>query len=184
MQATSPGGLCLSGSYSDTLSQTENGTVTFNNCEFFAGTGTNGTVSVSASGSTITLSYTNFSIAFGGITETVSFAMTCTTSGTISCSMNSSITGIDGRTYAISNVSVSGNSTSGYNATATVTDPDHGIISINASLVKFDCPAPNDGRPSTGTITFSSNGKSGSVTFTSCTNYTVTAEGVANPYSW
>jgi len=189
-QANDLGPLCRSGSYTSNLNEnTGNGSLTFNNCEIIDFEGNvvvSGTVTVSSTSNSLSVTYSNFTVTTNGVTETVNFSFSCTNiqSENISCSSSSSIVGIDGRNYSISNISVTNNFDSSYDVTAEVIDPDFGRISINAQSVVFDCTAPNIGRPSSGNITFSSNGKSASVVFDSCTSYTVTTDGVANSYTW
>jgi len=188
-EAQSLGIICTGGgSYNDNISGTQtsaSGSITFSNCDVGNGIIIDGSVTFSGSQTSFTITYNNLTITGFGETNTVNATITCTsTNSSFSCSTNTSITGIDGRTYAVSNISVSGSSFSGYNVSATVTDPTHGTISINATNVTFNCTSPNAGRPDSGSITFSSNGKSGTVTFDSCSSYTVTVDGVSNSYTW
>ncbi len=189
LEAQSLGEICPGGgSYDDNIaSGNGSGSITFNNCDIGDGLVINGTVSFSSSnnGNTFTITYTNVTVSGFGQTETLNATVTCTTTETtFTCNTTASITGIDGRTYSVSDVSVSGDDSSGYNVSATVVDPTHGTITINATAVLFDCGSPNQGRPSSGSITFSSAGKSGSVIFDSCSSYTVTVDGVANTFNW
>jgi len=186
IQEICPGG----GSYSDninfsTASESASGTIIFDNCDTGEGFVISGSVTFSGSENSFTLTYTNLTYTGFGLSETLNATITCNTANqSFSCSTSTSITGIDGRTYGVSSVSVTGNDTSGYNVSATVVDPTHGTITVNATSVTFDCTSPNIGRPGSGSITFSSNGKSGSVTFDSCSSYTVTVDGVGNTYTW
>lgn len=156
--------------------------ITFNNCSR-SGVLLNGTMSmittVVNNNVQIDFAYTDFTVTYNGMTETYSFNASCSIddSTVVTCSA----LGADGRTYAYSTAEVTGNATSGYNITAQVTDPTHGIISIDASNVFFNCISD---RPSTGSITFSASGESGSVTFNSCTSYTVEFNGNSMLYSW
>ncbi|MCW9046552.1 MAG: hypothetical protein OQK46_00625 [Gammaproteobacteria bacterium] len=178
-----PGG----GSYSDNISTTSSsasGSITFNACDTGDGV-ISGVVTFSGNDNSFTITYNNVTITAPGISETLNATISCTSTNTsFDCTTTTSITGIDGRTYSVSNVTVSGNSFSGYNVSATVVDPTHGTISINATSILFNCSAPNEGRPSSGSITFTSSGKSGSVVYDSCSSYTVTLDGVANSYNW
>lgn len=188
-EAQTLGIICTGGgNYSDNISESgssASGSITFNSCDVGDGVTINGSVTFSGNQNSFTISYNNLTITGFGETNTINATITCTnTSTSSSCTTNTSITGIDGRTYAVSEISVSGNSFSGYNVSASVTDPTHGKITINASNVAFNCTSPNAGRPSSGNITFSSNGKSGSVVFDSCSSYTVTVDNVANSYTW
>lgn len=186
-RAQSLGPLCSGGgSYSDNISSNStSATITFSNCNMGSGLVINGGISVSSNGTSSSYTYNNFTVTINGLVENFDGTVTCDFSGsTTSCTSSSSIRGIDGRTYAVNNATVTGNSFSGYNVSASVVDPTHGTISIDAQNVKFDCTAPNEGRPSTGTISITSNSLSASVTFDSCSSYTVTFNGVANLYTW
>jgi len=188
-EAQSLGIICTGGgSYNDNISgssSSASGNITFSSCDVGDGVIIDGSVTFRGNESNFTISYNNLTITGFGESNTINATITCTsTNSTFSCTTNTSITGIDGRNYAVSNISVSGNGFSGYNVSATVTDPTHGIITINASNVTFNCTAPNAGRPGSGSVTFSSNGKSGSVVFDSCSSYTVTVDGVATSYTW
>ncbi|VAW64314.1 hypothetical protein MNBD_GAMMA09-1387 [hydrothermal vent metagenome] len=177
---------------------TTNTSITFTNCDLNAtGVIVNGDLSVTTSYNATTFAtsfsmiYNNFTVSYQGNIENINFSMECgtTTNSTTnafeySCTSSSSILGIDGRNYFVDNISVSGDFNSGFNVSATVTDPDHGDISIKATNVLFDCAAPYAGRPSTGSISFTDNTKSGSITFDSCSSYTVAVDGVATSYTW
>jgi len=188
-EAQTLGAICLGGgTYSDNISannSSASGSITFTNCDTGDGVVINGVVTFSGNENNFTITYNNVTITGFGVSETLNATISCTTTNSsFDCTTTTSITGIDGRTYSVSNVSVSGNNSSGYNVTATVVDPTHGTITINASLIVFNCSAPNADRPSSGTITVTSGGQSGTVTFDSCSSYTVTFNGVANTYNW
>ncbi|RDH82451.1 MAG: hypothetical protein DIZ80_09165 [endosymbiont of Galathealinum brachiosum] len=176
------------GTYSDSISAgstSASGSITFSQCGVADGITITGVVTFSGNESNFTITYNNLSITGLGVTETVNASVSCSTSGSsFSCTTNTSITGIDGRTYAVSNISVSGDEFSGYDVNATVVDPTHGSITITATDITFNCTGSTAGRPSSGTITFTSDGRTGSVTFNSCNSYTVTLDGVATPYTW
>ncbi len=182
--------MCSSGSVSsDFNADYTRGSITFTNCDMGLGAIVNGSVTFegnyTSSGGSYSIEYNNFTITYNGITETIDFSMDCTynNQGEPSCTTSSTAMGIDGRTYTVKNMEVSGNDISGYNMTAEVVDPDYGTISVNATAVKFDCPA---GTPSTGSITFSAGGKTGTVTFDSCSSFTVTIDdgAVSTTYNW
>ena len=176
------------GSYSDNItagSSSGSGSITFSQCSIAEGITLTGTVTFSGNESRFTITYNNLSITAFGVTETVNASVSCSTSNSsFSCTASTSITGIDGRNYTVSNIKVTGDSNSGFNVNATVVDPDHGSISITATAVILDCTEATAGRPSSGTVTFTSSTRTGSVTFDSCNSYTVTLDGVANSYSW
>ena len=191
-EATSLGPISLicpfGGTYSDNItagSSSASGSITFTQCSVGEGITITGTVTFSGNESNFTIVYNNLTITSFGASEIVNASISCSTSGsTFSCTSNTSISGIDGRTYAVSNISVSGNDSSGYTVNATVIDPDHGSITINATNVLFDCSSPNAGRPSSGSITYTSGSQTGSVTFDSCSSYVVTFNNVADSYNW
>lgn len=154
-------------------------TITYNNfCS--GGVVANGTAVVSFSSSgAYTITYSNFTVTYGGETYTLNMIVSCDSQG--NCTYSEDFTGSDGRSYRVEGSTVSGNSSSGYNISATVYDPDYGYIEITATNVTF-C---SNGNPGTGSITFTgSGGTSASVTFDSCSSYTVTVDGVATSYNW
>jgi len=183
--ATNLGPLCSSGIYSlDFNDNTGKGSITFTNCALIESEGTvvfSGIMTITITETSLTFSYTDFTITYNGITETINFTLSCTES---SCTSSSSINGIDGRKYTVSDISVTNNFDSSYDISAEVVDPEFGIISIDAQSIAFECTGILIDRPSSGTITFSSNGKSASVVFTNCNSYTVTVDGVADNYVW
>ena len=178
------------GSYSDNISQgssSASGSITFVNCGIAQGIIINGNVTFTATQTRITMVYNNFTVITPDATETLTASMSCSLSNTTvtSCDITStSITGIDNRTYIVNNAKVTGDNNSGYNVSASVIDPTHGTITISATAITFNCTTPNADRPSTGSVTFSSNSKTGSVVFDSCSSYTVTLDGVATSYNW
>ena len=182
-------GICDSGSVDVTGTGTTSN-VTFSNCVIgpstFNGTATM-TFTQSGDTFTYTINYNNFTVTTGGVTETVSLSATCTGSTTtisldLSCSFDVSGTGIDGRNYSVSNVSVSGSISSGFSVSATVTDPDHGVIEISTNTpVTFNCP---DGAPDSGEIQVTAGGGSMTITFNDCSSFTVTRNGNPTVYNW
>ncbi|VAW56367.1 hypothetical protein MNBD_GAMMA07-997 [hydrothermal vent metagenome] len=176
------------GSYNDTITgsgTTASGVITFTGCNIGGGIILEGTVTFTGNTTSFTIVYNNLTITVLNEIQTINATIICSTSDQVlTCNTNTAITGIDGRTFEVSKISVTGNSTTGFTVAATVVDPTHGIITISATAVKFDCTTPIEGRPSSGSITFTSNGKTGSVIFDSCSGYTVTLDGVSNVYTW
>ena len=76
---------------------------------------------------------------------------------------------------------VTGNAYSGYNVSGSVTDPDHGLIEISASGLTFDCPG---GQPGSGSITVTGANTTLEVNFVSCSEFTVTLNGVSETVLW
>ncbi|MEJ2621769.1 MAG: hypothetical protein P8163_16395 [Candidatus Thiodiazotropha sp.] len=139
----------------------------------------------------LTLSYTNFTVTIshpgGSYSDTFNMQMTCSSSsedGTdISCDYYADYQGYDNRTYRVSEVSVTGSETSGYQVSVRVYDPDHGYVTVTTEVpVTFNC---SQGHPSAGRIRIEgANGEVALIEFTSCSQYVVTFEGVAESYTW
>ena len=123
--------------------------------------------------------YDNLTYSGPSYSETINMTITCNSS--YSCTYSSTTTGSDGRTYTVSDSSVTGNNSSGYNVTATVTDPDHGTITITATNITI-CDNGNIGSgeievtDSTGAVVLS-------ITFPNCSEMVVTYNGVATTYN-
>ncbi len=133
---------------------------------------------------TVSIDYNNFTVNFNGEIESVDLSISCTTiTGTpeTNCTYNSTALGIDGRSYSVSNISVTGDEFSGYNISATATDPDHGNITIDASLVTFNCP---DGSPDSGSIVITAGSATATVTFINCDEFSILFEGAAETFMW
>jgi hypothetical protein len=157
----------------------ESGSMTFNNLCFdmgYLGTGEtgdmviNGSMSISVSGTTETVTYSNLSVTSGGETYTFSGTEVCDTV-TFECS--TLFEGSDGQTYMAADVNVSGDDVSGYSVSATLSDPTYGVMTVTTTtpIIFNSCPG---GVPESGVVSFSStNGSSGAVTFIDCANYSV-----------
>ncbi len=123
--------------------------------------------------------YDNLTYSGPSYNETINMTITCNAS--YSCTYSSTTTGSDGRTYTVSDSSVTGNNSSGYNVSATVTDPDHGTITITATNITI-CDNGNIGSgeievtDSTGAVVLS-------ITFPNCSEMVVTYDGVATTYN-
>jgi hypothetical protein len=150
-----------------------------------------GTYAQVGNGFRLTLNYTNFRVTIthpgGSYSDTFNMQMTCTSSnedGTdMSCDYYADYQGYDDRTYRVTNVSVSGNESSGYEVSVRVYDPDYGYITVTTEIaLTFDC---SGGHPSAGRIRIEgANGDVAVIEFISCTQYVVTFEGVAETYTW
>jgi hypothetical protein len=150
-----------------------------------------GTYVQAGNGYQLSLNYTNFTVSithpYGSYTDTFNMSMTCTASnqeGTdVSCEYYVDYQGYDERTYRVTEASVSGNSSSGYQVSVRVYDPEHGYVTVTTEVpVTFDC---SDGHPSAGRIRVeAADGATAVVEFTSCSQYVVTFEGVAQTYTW
>lgn len=183
--------ICDSGTAIITIDEsTGSGSFVLTDCDI-GGAIANGTAtftsSTAGSITTTTITFVDFTVTYDGVTETIDLTSTCTidtstSSASVSCTTSSTALGIDGRTYSVSDVSITGDDTSGYSVSATVTDPDHGVVTITTTIpVTFDC---STGQPNAGEIVVSDGSNTLTVTFNSCTSYTVTFNGVANIYSW
>lgn len=115
-----------------------------------------------------TITYTDFTISdpVSG-TTTINLVVEC--SNTSTCTFNSDFVGSDGVTHRITDFSISGNATDGYDGSATFLHGTHGSVSITINDVTFGGSC--DSQPNGGSISFSSsNGSSGTITFNSdCT---------------
>ena len=127
-----------------------------------------------------TMTYRNLVVTYSGQTETLNGSMSCNNGV---CSENLNYSGsFTNRTYETENMQVTGNASSGYNVSGSVTDPDHGVIEISASNVIFDCD-PN-GQPSSGSITVTGANTTLEVNFVSCSEFTVTLDGDSQTVLW
>lgn len=139
----------------------------------------------------LTLNYVNFTVSVthpnGSYTDTFNMSVTCTATNQegsdASCEYYSDYRGYDNRTYRVSEVSVTGNESSGYQVSVRVYDPDHGYVTVTTEVpVTFDC---SDGHPSAGRIRVeAADGATAVIEFISCSQYVVTFEGVADTYTW
>lgn len=179
---------CETGSVSgfDTLGE-NGGTITYDQC-VIAGATIDGTMIISASTSGSITTYSiiaNLTFSYLSEVETINYSATCTldqNAGTNSCSFNSSGSGIDGRTYTVSNIDIDGSEFTGYTVSATVTDPDHGNITISTSTpVTFNCA---NGQPDAGEITVTDGSNTMTVTFIDCTSFSLTFDGSTTTYNW
>lgn len=128
------------------------------------------------------MTFTNFTITEGN-QEPQTINMTLDCSG-VECSITTDIKGADGRIYRVVNLTVSGSDFSGYEISGRVYDPNHGYIDITTNSLDrlfFEC---TNGRPSSGQIMFDDGTNSVTVTYNSCTQYTVDFNGNANLYNW
>ncbi|MCU7936223.1 MAG: hypothetical protein KZQ99_15335 [Candidatus Thiodiazotropha sp. (ex Dulcina madagascariensis)] len=135
--------------------------------------------------------FENFTVSVSGpevsYTETINLSMTCTSTSAgasgLRCDYYADYSGYDNRTYRVTEVSVSGGASSGFNVSARVYDPNYGYTTISTVVpVTFNCAG---GRPGAGRIAFeAAGGASGSIEFISCSQYVVTFNGVSNTYGW
>lgn len=144
-----------------------------------------------SSGFSFDIDFQNFSITIvDSYTHTATINLTMSCSGTdtsgysdATCTYHSDFTGFDGRVYRIKNVTVTGDGTGGYDVTATVYHPDYGYVTVmTTDPLFFDCTG---GYPSAGTLVLTGSGSStATVTFDSCSQYSVTYNSTTTPYTW
>lgn len=172
-------------------------TFTFSNCkDNDYDTIFNGRVSMSGdiiSGGATTITYNNFEVTSGGTTQTINGTITCTNGG-MSCDYdnltvgganlsNADFSGDDGRQYSFEgDVNVGGDNTNGWSVNATVVDPDHGAITINAQNIIFG--SCTNGVPIDGTITVTANNQTVTVEFIGCNSFSVTYDGSTTTVNW
>ena len=172
--------LCTGGG--SALLEDTTGAVTITNCiidDGYSAITLNGTISISVANSGAFSFTANLTFTQNSITESMSISGSC--DAMVNCSFTSSFTGIDGRTYTTASMSVTGDNTSGYTVSGTITDPDHGNITIATNTpVTFNCA---DGRPDNGIITVTG-GSSATVEFIDCTSFAVTFDGSTITYDW
>jgi hypothetical protein len=160
--------------------------ITFDNCNEF-GEILDGTADFTWSGGfDNNQGFRNFTVVInvnvtlqGQPSQSVSGTVTCTDYGN-SCSVQESFQGSDGASVTVEDVTVSGNSTSGYNLSAQVYHEEYGALTINAMNLTF-C---ENGNIQSGTIsvTDSTNTVVLVITFTNCDDFTATFNGVSNTY--
>jgi hypothetical protein len=152
------------------------GTITFHDLCIDIGSGygqatMNGTVDVSSSSTSETITYRNVTVTVNGQTYTLNGTETCSLNYPYDCTMSQDYVSNDGSTYRVSDVDVSGDSTSGYYVNAKFYHPNYGYVTITTtSPVLFNC---SNGYPSSGTVNFAGAGSSsGTITFRSdCSGY-------------
>jgi hypothetical protein len=109
-----------------------------------------------------TFVYTNFTVIdpVNG-TTTINLTLVCIDS--LSCTFSSDFVGADGDTHRVTNFSISGDASSGFNGTATFLNGTYGDVTITVTNITYgSCGSYPDG----GDISFnSSNGSSGTIIF-------------------
>lgn len=181
--------ICDTGSVSGFDSIDENGgTITYDTCVIGDVT-INGTMIITASSSGDILTYSiTADITFTSLegVENVDFSSTCTinqSTGATSCTYDSTALGIDGRTYSVSDISVTGDDFSGYSVSATITDPDHGVITITTTTPVTFVGCSN-GQPDSGVIVISDGTDTMTVTYIDCTSFSIDFNGSTTTYDW
>ena len=185
--------LCSTGSYiinipDNATSASFTATATFTNCVIsdpYSTVTINGSINISGNSSSLSIS-ANLSVSEnGGAPESFTFSGSCSYNSSTgqlgACSYSTTFTGIDGRNYTFTNMSISGNDISGYTVSGTVTDPDHGSISITTPQpVTFNC---SNGNPDNGQIVITGDG-SATVDFIDCNSFAITFDGSTTTYNW
>ena len=152
------------------------GTMTFNDfCVFGGSLGNmvmNGSVTYSINDPMLSLTYSNFTVTFGGETITLSMSVTVNMN-TGEVTWSSSFVGSDGASLTYSNFEISGDPSTGITVmSGRVTYSGVGYVDIytTSPVVVGSCV---NNRPMSGTIVAEgSNGTSASITFDTCTTYT------------
>jgi hypothetical protein len=174
----------------DTNSDGTQGTITFTNCaisDMEGGTMVlNGSVVFSANTSSDSLNMVyNVSVAYLGETQAINMTLACSniSSPSISCAITSDFEGIDGRVYRIEDLTVSGSEVSGYYVSMSFYDPDHGRVDVTTTQpLTYDCA---EAVPGSGMLSMNgASGTSATVSFDSCSSYTVVVDGVGTSYDW
>ncbi|MBL4606740.1 MAG: hypothetical protein JKY01_02790 [Pseudomonadales bacterium] len=179
----------IANSTTETFPESGGMTMDFRDCRNDDNTTINGLATITfTGGGGFTAVYQNFTVAYTdpntqeAAVETIeNLTMTCDAAFT--CSIQSDFVGADGRTYRISDMTVSGNDTSGWDVAATVYDPDLGYIVIDTTAnLMLDCPS---GVPSSGALSITAaNNVVATVEYTSCTEFVICLEGVCNTATW
>jgi hypothetical protein len=169
-----------------TFPDSGSGLMTFNNCSEMGET-INGTATFSWSGGFDQINgFRNFTVVVdatvtvaGQPAQQVTGTVTCTNFGA-SCSVQESFVGADGSSVTVEGVTVSGDSSTGYNLSAQVYHEEFGAITITASNIVF-C---SNGNIQSGSIsvTDSTNAVVLVINFSNCDEFTATFDGVSNTY--
>jgi hypothetical protein len=186
------GEICDAGgqAVADTNDAETQGTIAYTNCAIDDLEGgalvLNGTVIFSANTGADSLSMVfNVSVDYVGETQAVNMTLACNNISSVSpsCSTTSDFEGIDGRVYRIEDLTVSGDEVSGFYVSMTFYDPDHGRVGMTTSQpFTYDC---TEAVPGSGMLTLTgANGTFATVSFDSCSSYTVTVDGVGTIYNW
>jgi len=131
----------------------------------------NGALTFTETASDISISFINFSVNINGNTETFSGKFSCDLSGS-NCTISTDFAGSDGKVYRLTNVSITGDSISGYYVSANFYHHEFGevMITTNTAVNYGGCGI----YPSTGEIYISSSdGSYITVTFSGC-SYSIT----------
>lgn len=164
------------------------GTIVFTNCMITGGNGevVNGTVTFNAtiSGTTLislNMRFINFRVTYQGETHAINMTVSCGGSPLV-CDLFSDFVGLDGRIYRVEITVVTNTAAASYDVDATVYDPVHGYITVDASVNFNNCPG---GVPETGTLTITGDtATTANVVFNDCDSLTVTHMGVPTDYLW
>jgi len=155
------------------------------NCSTITGSYTGEYFPDAANWTTFTATYNNLQVDGNTINGTISCTRPSVESFEINCSYSiNGIEGLTGSTYSITNSTVSGDETTGYNVTATVTDPTVGAVDYSATNIIYgECPY---GVPSSGAISITGiNSTQATVTFIDCNTFSVAVgSGAVVTYNW
>jgi hypothetical protein len=139
----------------------------------------NGRVDYTTTETSTTIVYRDVTITSGGVTETINMTIHC--DDQYECTYSADFVGSDGRVYRSANVTVSGDSSSGYDVSARIYDPEYGYVDIQGTGLTL-CSGGGIGSGSVN-VTDSTGTQVLTVDFTSCDSMTVTFNGTAEVYS-
>ena len=181
-KATSIPNVCDSGSVSFDETSTSY-TIYYDDCSLqgasFDGTATVTFTSQAAfENGTFSVEYENFTITAGGISQTINQSISCVDD---ECTISTIFAGYTGSTYQVTNTTSFENGNGSYTVNGRVSVTTYGYVDFSSTDIAFDC---SDGRPSSGTVSFTAGDVTATVSFTSCSEYVVTFNGNANSFSW
>ena len=179
LQQLSATGLIITGDCGGSINipETATGTITFNGyCTPVPGYGNmimNGSVTYSYNDPYVSLTYSNFTVSFGGETQTINMSMTVNIN-TGEITYNSSFVSSSGVTLSYTNFEFTGNAQTGVTVTSgQVTYSGIGYFNVytESPVVLSGC---SNGRPMSGIIVAEgSNSTMASITFDGCDSYTL-----------
>lgn len=162
---------CTTGSAESTSTTLDNGkvsqTIVYNRCKLSGSNNTaNGRLTalynnINNLDAGFTLTYTNFTLSASS-TSDLRLNVTVACADRSTCTYNSDFKGSDNDVHRISAFNFTGNSSTGFNGSATFYHERHGRVSIASSGLTYGAC---DTRPSGGVIAFSSTNSSGTIDF-------------------
>lgn len=178
-----PDNICSSGSVSVSGGE-DDAKIVFKKCEYHSII-FDGTLEIKTSGGKET-TIANLTITDISTKEviTIKFSETCDVDSEgveTNCISVADFKASDGNSYRVESSDVTGNSSQGYTVQAKVYNSEHGAVSIISTNLLFNC---SNGYPGSGSITYTSGSESATVTFNSCTEFTIDYDGVSSTHTW